>query len=56
MAKELAMLENNAKGKETRKYFLSVEKEYQKGFETHFTSFIKGFIASIILSLTLAFI
>ncbi len=29
MAKELAMLENNPKGKETRKYFISVEKKYQ---------------------------
>jgi len=31
MGKELAMLENNAKGKETRKYFIAVEKEYQLG-------------------------
>ena len=28
MAKELAMLENNEKGKEIRKYFIKVEKEY----------------------------
>ncbi len=27
MAKELSMLENNAKGRETRKYFISVEKK-----------------------------
>jgi len=27
MAKELSMLENNAKGKETRKYFISMEKQ-----------------------------
>lgn len=30
MAKELAMLENNPKGKETRKYFINCEKELQK--------------------------
>lgn len=30
MAKELAMLENNPKGKETRKYFIAVEKQSQK--------------------------
>lgn len=30
MAKELAMLENNPKGKETRKYFIQVEKEAKK--------------------------
>ena len=30
MAKELAMLENNPKGKETRKYFIACEKELQK--------------------------
>jgi len=30
MAKELAMLENNDIGKEARKYFIAVEKEYQK--------------------------
>jgi hypothetical protein len=29
MAKELAMLENNAKGKETRKYFIQAEKKLQ---------------------------
>lgn len=29
MAKELAMLENNAKGKEVRKYFIAVEKAYK---------------------------
>lgn len=28
MAKELAMLENNSKGKEIRKYFIKVEKDY----------------------------
>ncbi|MDQ7067765.1 MAG: antA/AntB antirepressor family protein [Sulfurimonas sp.] len=28
MAKELSMLENNAKGKETRKYFISMEKKH----------------------------
>jgi phage anti-repressor protein len=30
MAKELAMLENNPKGRETRKYFIAVEKEFVK--------------------------
>lgn len=30
MAKELAMLENNEKGKETRKYFIQVEKQSKK--------------------------
>ena len=30
MAKELSMLENNPKGKETRKYFISAEKQSQK--------------------------
>lgn len=30
MAKELAMLENNAKGKETRKYFISCEKKLKE--------------------------
>jgi len=30
MAKELAMTENNAKGKETRKYFIKCEKEFNK--------------------------
>lgn len=30
MAKELAMLENNPKGKETRKYFIQAEKESKK--------------------------
>lgn len=30
MAKELSMLENNPKGKETRKYFIRVEKQSQK--------------------------
>jgi len=34
MAKELAMLENNAKGKETRKYFIKVEKEFYKKHDT----------------------
>ena len=28
MAKELAMLENNQKGKEIRRYFIKVEKDY----------------------------
>ncbi len=31
MAKELSMLENNAKGKETRKYFISCEKKVLSG-------------------------
>lgn len=30
MAKELAMIENNEKGKETRKYFIQVEKQAKK--------------------------
>jgi len=30
MAKELAMISNTAKGREVRKYFISIEKEYQK--------------------------
>lgn len=30
MAKELCMLENNEKGKSTRKYFIKAEKEYRK--------------------------
>jgi phage anti-repressor protein len=30
MAKELCMLENNDKGKATRKYFIAVEKDYRK--------------------------
>jgi len=30
MAKELAMLENNSKGRETRKYFIAIEKEHIK--------------------------
>ena len=45
MGKELAMLENNAKGKETRKYFIAVEKEYQTQQLPHvemFTQFIQS--------------
>lgn len=30
MAKELAMLENNEKGKATRKYFIAIEKQYHQ--------------------------
>lgn len=37
MAKELAMLENNPKGKEARKYFINIEKEYFKGLSSNFT-------------------
>ncbi len=33
MAKELAMIENNPKGREARKYFISIEKEYIKSLE-----------------------
>ncbi len=33
MAKELAMLENNPKGKEARKYFIQIEKEFIKSLE-----------------------
>jgi phage anti-repressor protein len=32
MAKELCMLENNEKGKATRKYFIAAEKEYRKQY------------------------
>jgi len=34
MSKELEMLENNAKGKETRKYFIAVEKNMQESVST----------------------
>jgi len=34
MAKELSMLENNPKGKETRKYFISIEKQFHKVLTT----------------------
>ena len=34
VAKELSMLENNPKGKETRKYFISIEKQFHKVLTT----------------------
>lgn len=33
MAKELAMIENNEKGKQARRYFIEVEKQYRAQFE-----------------------
>ncbi|NUW28971.1 antA/AntB antirepressor family protein [Aliarcobacter butzleri] len=46
MAKELAMLENNLKGKETRKYFIACEKKLNSNntnIEKYFELFSNGF-------------
>ena len=46
MAKELAMLENNPKGKETRKYFIDCEKKLNSNsanIEKYFELFSNGF-------------
>ena len=46
MAKELAMLENNPKGKETRKYFIACEKKLNSNsvnIEKYFELFSNGF-------------
>jgi anti-repressor protein len=35
MAKELAMVENNEKGRQTRRYFIQIEKEFHKQSYNH---------------------
>lgn len=47
-AKEIALMENNEKGKQFRKYFIEVEKEYQKlvNPQTDFDALVKGVLAA----------
>jgi len=49
MAKELAMLENNVKGKETRKYFINFEKKAKEVIENQSSEiqFLQGMLHAI---------
>jgi len=48
MAKELSMVENTPKGKETRKYFIAVEKSYKQELITQTQNFSPVLLESII--------